>query len=147
MLDTDLDGLNPQEAAEYVLSFITTLKKTEKDLALAGDDVTLWAGRVSLAREKGETALADQAQTRLNEAQVKKTRLGTEAGELRAKVSVLKEKLVKIRMLGTRSVDTDLLLAQLQMLAGEKDVLKEKFKEQEAAQKLDELKRKNTDGA
>jgi hypothetical protein len=147
MLDTDLEGLNPQEAAEYVFAFITSLKKTEKDLALAGEDVELWAGRVSLAREKGESALADQAQSRLTDAQAKKTRLETEAWELETKVAVLKEKLVKIRMLGTRSVDTDLLLAQLQMLAGEKDALKETFKEQEAAQKLEELKRKSADGA
>jgi phage shock protein A len=147
MLDTDLEGLNPQDATEYVLSFITTLKKTEKDLALAREDAELWARRISLAREKGETALADQAQSRLTEVLAKQTQLETEARELKSKVSALKQKLVKIRMLGTRSVDTDLLLAQLQMLTGEKDTLSDTFKEQEAAQKLEELKNKSRDGA
>jgi hypothetical protein len=147
MLDTDLEGMSPQDAAEYVLAFIATLKKTEKDLALAGDDVALWTRRVALAREKGETALSDQAQARLTDVSARRAGLETEARELKAKVGVLKEKLLKIRMLGTRLVDTDLLLAQLQMLAGEKDVLQQKFKEQEAAQKLEELKKKSKGGA
>ncbi len=147
MLDTDLEGLNPREAAEYVLSFIATLKKTEKDLSAAREEAELWARRVALARDKGETALADQAQARLDQAQAKQAGLDAEAAELRGKVAVLKEKLTMLRMRGERSVDTDLLLAQLQMLVGEKDALKETFKEQEAAQGLEELKRKMEKGS
>jgi hypothetical protein len=41
----------------------------------------------------------------------------------------------------TRSVDTDLLLAQLEMVAGKKDELSVQLKEEEAKQNLDELKR------
>ena len=142
MLDTDLEGLSPQEAAEYVLAFITTLKKTEQDLAQQEEEAALWTRRVSLAREKGETALADQARARLEETLAKQARLETEARELRASVSVLKQKLARLRAMGTRLVDTDLLLAQLQMLTGEKDVLKDAFTEQEAASKLEELKKR-----
>jgi hypothetical protein len=142
MLDTDLEGLGPQEAAEYVLAFITTLKKTEKDLALQEEEVALWTRRAALAREKGETALADQAQTRLNETLAKQSQLEGEVRELRASVSVLKQKLVKLRAMGTRLVDADLLLAQLQMLVGEKDALNDAFKNEEAAQRLEELKKR-----
>ncbi len=46
MLDTDLEGLDPQQATEYVLAFITTLKQTEKALAAAEEESNLWTRRV-----------------------------------------------------------------------------------------------------
>jgi phage shock protein A len=146
MLDTDLEGLSPTDAGEYVLAFITTLKQTEKDLVKATEDVELWRRRVALAQEKGEPALAAQAQARLSELEARQTSLQAEVLDLKQKVSILKEKLVKIRMMGTRTVDVDLLLAQLQMIVGEKDTLAISFKEQEANVKLDELKKKMSGG-
>ena len=58
MQDTDIEGLEPKDAAEYVLAFVTTLKKTEMELVSAAEDVTKWTGRVALAVEKGEEELA-----------------------------------------------------------------------------------------
>jgi hypothetical protein len=57
-------------------------------------------------------------------------------------VSILRDKLTRLRMRGTHSVDTDLLLAQLEMVAGKKDALSESFKDEEAKAKLEELKKK-----
>ncbi|HUJ75810.1 MAG TPA: hypothetical protein VL359_13165, partial [bacterium] len=48
MLDTDIDGLDPAQASEYVLAFITTLKRTEKALADAAEDAAVWTRRVTL---------------------------------------------------------------------------------------------------
>jgi phage shock protein A len=142
MLDTDLEGLGPKEASAYVLAFITTLKQTEKAVAAAVEESTLWTRRVALAREKGDEALAGQAQERQTQAAAKQAALETELDDLRRKVSVLKEKLVRIRMMGVKLVDADLLLAQLEMVTGKRDELAHTFKKEEANAALDALKKK-----
>jgi len=142
MTDTDIEGLGPKEAADYVLAFITTLKQTEKALAASEEDVSLWTRRVTLARSKGDEALAGQAQSRLAEAAAKKASLEAELADLRAKVSVLKGKLARLRATGARSVDTDLLLAQLEMVTGKKDELSNRLKEEESSAALDALKKR-----
>ena len=142
MLDTDLEGLDPRQATEYVLAFITTLKQTEKAVFAAEEDANLWTRRVTLAREKGDEALAAQAQARLSDALARKAALEAELADLRGKVSVLKEKLVRTRMTGGRLVDTDLLLAQLEMAVGTKDALADTMKHEEASAALDALKKK-----
>jgi phage shock protein A len=142
MLDTDIEGLDPRQATEYVLAFITTLKQTEKALAAAEEDENLWTRRVALARSRGEEGLAAQAQARLSDATAKKGQLQAELEDLRGKVTVLKEKLTRLRMTGTRLVNADLLLAQLQMITGPKDELGAAMKDAEAGAALDDLKRK-----
>jgi hypothetical protein len=144
MLDTDIEGLNPAQASEYVLAFITTLKQTEKALAAAQEDTNTWTRRVTLARSRGDEGLAGQAQARLSDAAAKQSQVETELADLKSKVSVLKDKLVRIRMTGGRLVDTDLLLAQLQMVVGQKDELGEAMKKEETNAALDALKKKNT---
>ena len=146
MLDTDIDGLDPAQASEYVLAFITTLKRTEKALADAAEDAAVWTRRVTLARSKEDEGLAAQAQARLSDATAAQSRLEAELADLRAKVSVLKEKLARLKMTGGRLVNTDLLLAQLQMAVGEKDTLGDAMKQTEADAALDELKKKSTEG-
>ena len=143
MLDTDIEGLNPAQASEYVLAFITTLKQTEKAVAAAQEDANLWTRRVTLARSHCEEALAAQAQARLSDATAKQSKLETELADLKAKVAVLKDKLTRLRMTGAKLVDADLLLAQLQMVVGKKDELGEAMKDEEAKAALDELKKKN----
>jgi hypothetical protein len=142
MLDTDLEGLGPREASEYVLAFITTLKQTEKALAAAEEESNLWTRRVMLARTKGDEALAAQAQGRQSDAVAKQAKLEAELADLKAKVSVLKEKLTRIRMMGVKLVDADLLLAQLEMVVGPRDDLSRTMKKEEASAALDELKKK-----
>ncbi len=142
MLDTDIEGLTPQQAAAYVLGFITTLKQTEKALAAAQEDANLWTRRVTLARGAGDEGLAAQAQARLSDATAKQAQLETELSDLRAKVAVLKDKLTRIRMTGGKLIDADLLLAQLRMVVGEKDTLGEAMKKEEASAALDALKKK-----
>lgn len=145
MLDTDLEGLGPKEATEYVLAFITTLKQTEKALEAAQEDTNLWTRRVSLAQSKGDAGLAAQAMARLSDATAKQSKLEAELADLKATVSVLKEKLVRIRMAGVKLVDADLLLAQLEMLVGKKDELAHTMKNEEANAALEELKKKMGD--
>jgi phage shock protein A len=142
MLDTDLEGLGPQEASQYVLAFITTLKQTEKAIAAIDEDIALWTRRAGLARSKGDSALVGQVEARLTAITAKKAKLEAELADLKAKVSVLKEKLARIRMTGGKLVDADLLLAQLEMVVGKKDELAHTMKKEEASAALDELKKK-----
>jgi len=146
MLDTDIEGLDPAQAQEYVLAFITTLKQTEKAVAEAAEETNTWTRRVALARSKGEEGLAAQAQARLSDAAEKQSKLETELVDLRRNVSILKDKLARLKMTGGRLVNTDLLLAQLQMAVGERDKLGDAMKHQEADAALDELKKKSTEG-
>ncbi len=91
---------------------------------------------------RGDEALAAQAQARLSDADAKQSKLETELADLKAKVAVLKDKLTRLRMTGGRLVDTDLLLAQLQMVVGKKDELGDAMKNEEAQAALDDLKKK-----
>jgi phage shock protein A len=145
MLDTDIEGLDPQQATQYVLAFITTLKQTEKALAASQEEENLWTRRVTLARSKGDEGLASQAQARLSDATAKRSQVETELSDLEAKVAVLKEKLTRLRMTGVKLVDADLLLAQLQMIVGPKDELSSTMKKEEASAALDELKKRMQD--
>lgn len=142
MQDTDLEGLGPQEAREYVLAFLTTLKQTEKDVARIREELELWNRRIGLAEGKGDAALAAAARARAEELKAKNAGLEAEILDLRAKVGVLKQKLMSLQATGGRLVDTDLLLAQLQMLVGEKDTLSETFKKETADADLAALKKK-----
>jgi len=145
MLDTDIEGMDPAQASDYVLAFLTTVKQTQKALSEATEETSLWTRRVALARGKGEEGLAAQAQARASDALARQTALEVELADLKATVAVLKDKLARLRLTGGRQVDADLLLAQLQVVVGEKDALDEAMKKEEADAALDELKKKKQD--
>jgi len=147
MQDTDIEGLEPNAAAEYVLAFVATMKRTETEIARAAEDVATWTRRVALADGKGDAELAGLARAKLAEVEARQASLQAELADLRLKVDTLKQKLQRLRMRFQRSVDTDLLLSQLEMLAGTKDTLAETFKAEEAAAKVEELKKKMAGGA
>lgn len=146
MQDTDIEGLRPEDATEYVLAFVATLKRTETELKRATENVATWTRRVALAVEKGDEELAGLARARLAETEGKRTVLEAEIADLRLKADILKEKLQRLRVQSQKSVDTDVLLAELRMLAGEKDALADTFKAAEAGAKVEELKRKMAGG-
>jgi phage shock protein A len=147
MQDTDIEGLEPKEAADYVLAFVATLKRTETEIGRAVEDVATWTRRVALADQKGEAELAGLARAKLAEIEGKKASLETERADLRVKVDLLKEKLQRMRRRFQKSVDTDVLLAELEMLVGKKDTLADTFKAEEASAKVEELKKKMAGGA
>lgn len=118
MDDTDLRGLSAAEARAYVLEFMTTMKSTERAMTALEQDLTLWNKRVELAAAKGASELEAAARARVDELSAKRLTLEAERAELAAKVVRLKEKLPGV-MASERSVDADLLLAQLQMATGE----------------------------
>ena len=142
MSDTDIDFMDPQAAQEYVLAFITTLKKTQKERGIAEEELHLWEGRVKLAESRGEPILKRGAEQRVVELKDKEHRLLVEESRLLRQVDVLKEKLQRIRIRGSLRVDVDQALAQLQIIAGEPDPLEEQLRGAAASEQLEELKRK-----
>ncbi|MBN1798642.1 MAG: hypothetical protein JW822_08685 [Spirochaetales bacterium] len=140
--DTDISGMEPEAAREYVLSFITTLKTTQRQKQTLMDEKKLWQERVLLARNKQESELELKALERLSEIQTKIATLEAEEKELKPKVAVLKEQLLKLVRAPQMSVDAEALLAQLQMIVGEPDKTAEAFKQEEADIELQNLKKK-----
>jgi len=102
-VDTDIDSLDHGSAREYVLAFLTALKQSEKERAIAEEEVVHWERRVRLAEKLRELA----------------TRLSAEEQGLRRKIAVLRQKLSVVRERASFAVDAVELLAQLRQLAGE----------------------------
>ena len=78
---------------------------------------------------------------RVAELEARCQRLHQEELELKRKVDVLKEKLKATKIRSSLRVDADALLAQMQMLVGERDKLQEDLRNTEADQALRELKK------
>ena len=141
MRDTDIDFMDFESAREYVLAFITTLKKTQKQRAVAEEELEHWRGRIKLAESRGEPVLKRGAEQRVAEIEANRRKLYQEELELKRKVDVLKQKLKATKIRSSLQVDADALLAQMQMLVGEPDRLRESFKNTEAEQALRDLKK------
>ena len=146
MRDTEIDFMDFESARDYVLAFITTLKKTQKERAVAEEELVHWQNRVKLAESRGEPVLKRGAEERVTELHNRCQRLLEEELDLKRKVDVLKEKLKATKIRSSLQVDADALLAQMQLLVGERDTLLEELREEEAVQALEALKKKMGEG-
>jgi chromosome condensin MukBEF ATPase and DNA-binding subunit MukB len=146
MSDTDIDFMDPAAAREYVLSFIVALKRAQKERAIADEELEQWERRVKLADSRGEPILKRSAEARVAELKARRQQLLEEERQLSVKVDVLKEKFRGLAVRCPLSVDADAALAQLSMLVGDPagglTSLSEQLKSEEAAQALEELKRR-----
>lgn len=146
MSDTDLTGLSLDEARDYVLAHITTLKQTKRQREQVDADIALWQERSRLAADRGAMDLSEKATAVVAQLTAKKTTLEGEERQLETTVTLLKENLRKRLVMGERLVDTDRLLAELEMAVGE-DKANElatdrALNEAKAQAALDELKKK-----
>ena len=116
--DIDLTGMDAETAREYVLGFATTLKQLEREIGSLGDEAKLWRDRVALAANKGMAELKAGAEAKFAEITGKLSGLAGQREELASKVAAMKAKLPTIKDLEL-SVDTDQLLAELQLATGE----------------------------
>ncbi len=142
MEDTDLNGLDYQSAKEYVLLYITTLKKTDRETGKAISELRKWENRVKLASEKGKDDLREIAEHKAIEAKDRVRALNAERNELIVKVEHLKRNLLRVKADPQYSVDAEKLLAEFQMLMGEEDTTVKGLKELELDKSLDTLKEK-----
>ena len=142
MEDTDLNGLDYQSAKEYVLLYITTLKKTDREIAKALSELRKWENRVKLVSEKGKDDLREIAEHKAEETKDMVKALNAERNELIVKVEHLKRNLLRVKADPEYSVDADKLLAEFQILLGEEDTTVKRIKELEIDKSLDTLKEK-----
>jgi hypothetical protein len=142
MSDTDIDFMDYEAAREYVVSFLAALKRTQKERAIAEEELVQWERRVRLAESRSEPILKKGAEQRVQELRGRTARLLEEEASMRRKTDVLKEKLKRLQLRSSLSVDADALLAQLRMVTGEPDTLADALRDAEASQALEELKRR-----
>lgn len=144
--DTDLSGMELEQAKEYVLKFIQTLKETQAKINRLGEETAVWKERIKLASERNKPDLKLAAEEKLSEIYREIDMLSREENELKSKINIMKENLKKLKLKFNFTVDTEQMLADIEMLVGKKDELSDKFKKEEAEKNLEELKRKMNKG-
>lgn len=141
---TNLAGMGEDEAKRYILAHATDLELLRKRIVEAEGEYKLWADRVNLAESRGLTDLQAQAAEQARQAGAKLDTLKTEAAALQRDVDFMKSQLGGLKA-RERSVDADLLLANMQMVNGEMEhpgraELERGIKQSEADQALQALK-------
>jgi hypothetical protein len=118
MDDAEFLSLDLEGAREYILAYATDIKRYEKEIADLDRDVALWGDRAKLAEGKAAADLAAAASQRYAELRAKREALESERASLAAELVRLRERLPYLKA-RERSVDADLLLAELQSMTGE----------------------------
>lgn len=144
--ESDLTGLDPAAAREYVLGYVTALRITAKKRQRLEASLRTWEERIKQATDAGNLTLRDAARNEMARIQDGLGRVAAEETELSAQVEVMKRHLKSMQRGPTINADAEALLAQLQSLTGEPDTLKADLDrlgaEQRADQELDALKRR-----
>ena len=148
--DTDLTGLDPGAAREYVLGYITALRITGKKRQRLEASLKTWEERIKQATEAGNTTLRDTARNEMQRIQDGLGRVAFEESELSAQVEVMKRHLKSMQHGPVVNADAEALLAQLQSITGEPDTLKSDLNrlgaEHRADEELEALKRRMAHG-
>jgi phage shock protein A len=138
----DLTGMDAAGAKEYILHHITALKLTEKQREDLDREWAKWQGRIELARSRGDTGLAAEAEGEAERVKARQGVLQAEAAELTGQIEKMRRQLPGLAA-RQRSVDPDLLEQELLMAAGrmpgeEKEAARdrefEKLEKEKAAQ-------------
>jgi phage shock protein A len=138
----DLAGMKPSDAREYIAHFITTLKLTDKKREEIEAEIAKWRNRVELARSKGVSDLASEAEKQVEVLEAQKRELLAESAELKRQIDVMRRQLPGLAA-RERSIDPDLLEQELLMAAGrmpgdeEKAASERKFAEMEKQNAVD----------
>lgn len=118
MDDQEFLSLDLEGAKEYLLAWATTVKRYDQDIAVLDQETATWKGRVKLAEDQGRADLAEAARSRCAELEGKRAALAGERAVLASDVVRLRERLPYLKA-RERSIDPDLLLAELQSMTGE----------------------------
>lgn len=137
----DIGKMDLFAAREYMLQVMTTYKLAKNKRIQLENECKTWKERVALAREKGKEDLALEAEKEVNVLIQQIERIKLEENEYTEELQSIKEEIATIKRQPERSVDADLLLAQLQMIVGEPDTLSEEFKKEEIEARLEAMKK------
>ena len=148
--ETDLTGLDPAAAREYVLGYITALRITAKKRQRLEVSLKTWEERIKQATDAGNDTLRAAARNEMQRIQDGLGRVASEESELTAQVAVMKRHLKSMQHGPVVNADAEALLAQLQSITGKPDTLKADLDrlgaEQRADAELAALKRRMAQG-
>jgi len=143
----ELSKLDEAGAMELLLAYTTDIKRHDKDIEALEKDRRLWNSRVKLAEERSLAELAQGARAQLSRIEASLSGLAAARDELKLDVFRIREALPAIKA-RRRSIDPDLLQAELSMLVGEEQglpaakledefkALEEKAEDQDPLEKL-----------
>lgn len=146
----ELSRLDYSGAMDLLFAYTTDIKRHDKDIEALKKDIALWTSRVSLAESKGMVELAAGARSQVTQLEGKLAEIEASRAELDRDARRIKESLPGIKA-KERSIDPDMLQAELSMMTGEAlDPEKAKLdreldalsKAESAADPLEALKRK-----
>jgi phage shock protein A len=146
----ELSKLDEAGAMELLLAYTTDIKRHDKDIEALEKDRQLWDSRVKLAEGKGLGELAQGAREQLHRIETSLSGIVAARDGLKLDVARIREALPAIKA-RKRSIDPDLLQAELSLILGEDQgmpaaKLEDEFKaledKAEAHDPLEKLKRK-----
>ncbi len=126
---------------EYLISLLTTIKKTRRALEEQQAECDKWSSRVTLAKENQRPDLLEEAQRRLEEAAETKRRLNEEEHQILQEFREVQTKYDIESSIPQQSVSTEHLLQALYSLAGEPDTLHDELNAVFVEEELEKIKR------
>jgi len=127
-------------ARNYLISLISTLKKTRAARAKQEHEIGRWEQRVELAREKGREDLAAQAEQRAGEAKQALGKLQSEEQEVLGEFREAQTRYKIESMIPQKRINPEQLLAALEMVAGPPDTLQDELDRTAVDEQLTALK-------
>jgi phage shock protein A len=113
-----LDGMSAAAAKDYILSLITTLKLTEKEIHSLEEDAAKCKRRIELARSNGKNDLASEAEKEAEGIENKIAGLYEEEKSLKNQTEQIRRQLPALAA-RERSIDADLLEQELLIALGQ----------------------------
>lgn len=114
----ELSRLDYDGAMNLLFAYTTDIKRADKEIDALRKEIALWTSRVSLAEGKGLTELAAGARAQLAQLDAKVADILASRAEMERDTGRIKEALPGIKA-KERSIDPDLLQAELSMMTGE----------------------------
>ncbi|MFP4643307.1 MAG: PspA/IM30 family protein [Spirochaetales bacterium] len=142
--DADLSGMTRAQAQEYVQSYVSSLKKLQKQLREAEEQLQLWQKRARLAYDRSDRELARVALEKWEAAKAEVQRLRNEEQGLARTVDLLKQNYQKLKRAPELSVDANALNEQLEQVVGSSESRRteRELKNIDLDSELENLKRK-----
>lgn len=111
-------GLDPDSAKRLMYAYATDAKRLAKEIESARAELELWRNRTKLAQSKGIDSLVTGAEKMVAEIEGKIASMESERVSMMKEAEQLRQEMPVIEG-RVRSIDPDLLLADLQMTTGE----------------------------
>lgn len=113
----ELSRLDYQGAMELLFAYMTDLKRHDKDIDSLKQDLDVWNSRILLADGKGLADLAAAARNQAGTLAARLAEIESSRAEIAQDISRIREALPRIKA-KQRSIDHDLLLAEITLLSG-----------------------------